>query len=144
MSIFLEGKKGNKLIIVKSKPLIGKVDVVGSKLLKIYEFLKEKLQKHDFKVLKTDWEWDKKSDAIFYFLFDKKPLPSNIEVEGPPLRIKQHVENFKKTHKKIFVKSGKIFSIEKRKFALPENLLKNIIKNQFVKERSKSIKIKII
>src|SRR3989344_987946 len=70
-SLFLKEKTSNsKLIIIKADPLSGKIDVVGSKLLKIYEFLNEKLQKHDFRIKKTDWEWYKKSDAVFYFLFD--------------------------------------------------------------------------
>ena len=144
MSIFLEGKKGNKLIIVKAKPLIGKADVIGSKLLKIYEFLNEKLQKYDFRIKRTDWEWDKKNDVIFYFLFDNKLLPKFVEIEGPPIKIKQHAANFKKMHKKTFVKINKIYALEQRNFIKPIDLLKNIVKNQFVKERAKSIKVEVI
>ena len=144
-SLFLSQKpKNNKLIIIKAKQLKGKIDVVGSKLLRIYEFLKEELQKYDFKILKTNWEWDKKNDAIYYFLFDKKPLSKFVKIAGPPLKIKQHIENFKKMHKKAFVKNRRFFAIDKRKFTKPEDLLKNIAKNQFVKERSKSIKIHIL
>ena len=144
-SLFLKEKSiNNRLITMKIKPLIGKIDVVGSKLLRIYEFLKEELQKYDFKILKTNWEWDKKNDAIYYFLFDKKPLSKFVKIVGPPLKIKQHVDNFKKMHKKTFVKNRRIFAIEKRKFTKPEDLLKSIVKNQFVKERSKSIKIHIL
>ena len=144
-SLFLkENKKYTKLIIAKSKPLAGKADVVGSKLLKVYEFLKEEMRRHDFKIIKTDWEWDKKNDAIFYFLLDKKPLPKNIEIEGPPLKIKQHVENFRKIHKKNLIKNGKIYASEQRKFLVPENLLKKLTKNKFAKERSKSVKINVL
>src|SRR3989338_2116652 len=143
-SLFLKEKTSNsKLIIIKADPLSGKIDVVGSKLLKIYEFLNEKLQKHDFRIKKTDWEWYKKSDAVFYFLFDNKPLPKFFEIEGPPLKIKQHADNFKKIHKKTFVKKNKIYALEQRNFTKPINLLKNIVKNQFVKERSKLIKVEV-
>ena len=144
-SLFMSLKsKDKKLIMIKAKPLMGKIDVVGSKLLKIYEFLNQQLEKHEFKALKAEWEWNKKDDAVFYFLFGKKSLPNIIEMEGPPLAIKNHVEHFKKTHKKTYVKSGKIFASEKRKFLVPENLLKDAIKNEFAKERSKSIKIKVL
>ncbi len=143
-SLFLKEKSiNNRLITMKIKPLIGKIDVVGSKLLKIYEFLKEELKKHGFKIIKTDWEWDKKNDAIFYFLFDKKPLSKNIEIEGPPIKIKQHVEHFKKMHKKVFVKNNRLYAKDKRKYTLVEDFLKNLVKNQFVKERIKSITINI-
>ncbi|MBI2660260.1 CCA tRNA nucleotidyltransferase [Candidatus Woesearchaeota archaeon] len=142
---FLRQKtKEKKLAIAKIRPLSGKTDVVGTKLLKIYELVKQQLQKNNFRTTKTDWEWDKKNDAIFYFLFDRKPLAKTFKFEGPPVRIKQHAENFKKAHKKTFVKDGKIYAIEKRKFTHPEGLLNSIIKNQFVKERSKSAKTEIL
>ena len=144
-SLFLKEKTNNaKLIIIKAVQLSGKADVVGSKLLKIYEFLNKKLQKHGFKIIKTDWEWDKKNNAIFYFLFDNKPLPKFVEIEGPPIKIKQHVDNFKKMHKKTFAKKNKIYALEQRKFTKPIEMLKNLIKDRFVKERAKSIKIEIL
>ena len=103
-----------------------------------------KLHKQEFKIIKTAWEWDKRNDALFYFLFDKKPLSKNVKIQGPPIKMKQHVDNFKKIHKKTFAKSGKIFASEQRKFTIPEDLLKIIIKNEFVKEKSASIKIDIL
>ena len=44
-------------------------------------------------------------------------------------------------HKRTFVKSGKIYASEKRKFTMPEDLLKTAVKNDFVKEKNRSIKI---
>ncbi len=143
--IFLTEKaQNNKLIILKAEPLSGKIDIVGTKLLKVYEFLKSELNKHDFKIIKTDWEWDKKNYAFFYLLFDKKLLSKIIKIEGPPVKIEQHVVNFKKIHKKIFVKNGRIYSEEKRKFLTPEGLLGIVVKTKFVKDRCKSIKIDIL
>ena len=139
--LFLNEKsKDKRLIMIKLSPLSGKTDIVGTKLLKIYEFLIQGLQKHDFKILKSGWEWGKKSDAVLYFLFDEKPLGKHVEIEGPPVRIKYHAEQFKKIHKKTFVRSKKIFALEQREFLVPEGLLKSLIKNQFVKERCKSLK----
>ena len=143
-SIFSELKnKNKKLIIIEAGPLNGKIDVVGSKLVKIYEFLKKKLQNHDFVIFSSDWEWNKKDDAIFYFLFDKKQLSKTIEVEGPPLEMQQHAENFRKIHRKTFEKSGKIHAVDEREHIFPETLLKELIESQYAKERSKSIKLKI-
>ena len=105
-SLFLTEKSADrKLIIIKLRTLAGKIDVVGSKLLKIFEFLNENLVKHGFKIIKSDWEWDKKGEALFYLLFSKKPLPKTTEIEGPPIKIKQHSETFKKSHKSAFVKN---------------------------------------
>ncbi len=143
-SSFLQSKGSTKkLIILKAEPLTGKIDVAGSKLMKSFEFLSKELQNKNFKIIKSGWEWDKRSEAMMYFLFDKKPLPKTIEIEGPPLSIGQHVGNFKKSHKKTFLKSGKIFAAEKRKYIQAEELIKHLIKNAFVKERTKSIKMDI-
>ena len=71
-------------------------------------------------------------------------MPKFIEVEGPPLKIKPHVDNFKKMHKKTIIKNRKIYAIEERKFINPEELLKDIIKSEFVRERSKLIKIDVL
>jgi tRNA nucleotidyltransferase (CCA-adding enzyme) len=142
MQAFLNRKiKDKKVIVAKVSPLSGKTDVIGTKLLKTYEFLKEQLGKRDFRLLETDWEWDRKNDAILYFLFPKKALPKNVEIEGPPLKIRQHAENFRKIHKKTFARGNKIFAVEKRKFLEPEQLLGAMAKSQFVRERIKSIKI---
>ena len=140
-SIFLKGKNNNKLLKAAAKPLNGKADVVGSKLLKIFEFLSQNLEKKSFKIIKSDWEWNKKDDAIFYFLLENKKLSSFIEIEGPLLSMKMHVLNFKKTHKKTYAKKDRIFASEKREFAKPENLLRSLMKNQYVKEKCKSIRM---
>ena len=63
-----EKSKYRKLIVIKVKPLAGKIDVVGSKLLKIYEFFVGELLKYDFKVIRSGWEWDKTNDTIFYLI----------------------------------------------------------------------------
>ncbi len=136
--------KNTKLVILKIKPVAGKIDVVGTKLLKIYEFLNRQLQKHGFKIIKSGWEWNKKDDGLFYYLFDKKQLPRTIELEGPPLAIKHHVEQFKKIHKHTFNKSKRIFALEKRKYTSPEDLLKNLSMHEFVRERGKSMKINVL
>ena len=131
-SLFTE-LKGNdkKLIILEAEPLRGKIDVVGSKLMKIFEFMKNELTKQDFKILKSDWEFNKNGNVFFYLLFEKTPLPKTIEIGGPPLEMKQHVDNFKKIHKKTFEKSGKIHSIDEREYKIPEDLLKELIKSDY-------------
>ncbi len=144
-SLFLGMKsKGKKLIIIEAEPLIGKIDVVGSKLMKIFEFFNQQLQKHGFKILKSEWEWNKNSNSAFYFIFNKEPLPKTVEVKGPPLEMKQHVDNFRKMHKKTFEKSGKMHAIDSREFLFPEDLLNELIKSDYSKERSKSLKLKVL
>jgi tRNA nucleotidyltransferase (CCA-adding enzyme) len=110
-------------------------------MLKIFEFFRQQLEKNKFKIIKSDWEWEKNSNAIFYFLFENKNLPEYAEIEGPPLTMKEHVGNFRRTHRKTYPKNGKIFASEKREFAKPEDLLRSLMKIQYVKEKCSLIRV---
>ena len=144
MDKFLKGKIGNRnLIMVKLSALDGKSDIAGSKIVKAYEFFIRELEKNEFKIIKKGLEFQD-SAATACFLFGKKGLEKTRLVEGPPLKLSQHVLNFKKLHKKTFKKNGKIVALEKRKFTKAEELLKKISKENYVKERCKSVKIKAI
>ena len=46
-------------------------------------------------------------------------------------------------HKKAFVDDKRLYAYVKRKFVLPEKLLKFFIKETYVKEKIKSAKLKI-
>jgi len=130
--------KKNKLILLEAKALSGKKDVVGSKLLKIFEFLSGKLE--DFKIYDSGWEWNK--NTLFWFIVDKKPLDKFVIKQGPPVKLKDHVKRFKKQYKgKTFVKKGKIYAKDKREFVDAEKLVKKLIKDEYVKEKIKDIKI---
>ena len=137
----MQKKGGMKLVKLLVQPLEGKTDIVGAKMLKIFGFLNSKIKNNGFKVLRSDWEWDKKNNAVFYLLFDKKPLPKMVEIEGPPVCIENHAENFKKKHRKTFVRGGKIFAKETRKFTQPENFLRHSVRDPSLKFYCKSIKL---
>ena len=144
-NIFSEMKNNqdkNSLFVVQLKPLDGKIDVVGSKLLKIYETLIEEIKKNDFKLVKSDWEWNKGGGAYFYFLFDKSKISKFKMIRGPPLALKEHVARFKQIHKKTFTKSGHVFSKDKRKYYSPKDLFEKSVKSEFVTERCGSIKFR--
>lgn len=133
--------KGNKLITVEVTPLKGKEDIVGTKLLKAFEFIQKQLAIYEFKVIDSNWNWSKK--AIFYFIMDKKELPEIKDWRGPPLGAKERVMSFKKKHKTTYVKENKIFAKVKRKYTKPEALAKDLIKDEYVKDRVKCAVIKL-
>ena len=137
---FLKLKHGKKLVKISCAPLEGKIDVVGSKIFKIFEFIKQKCKERDFNIIKSDWEFGR-NESCMYFLFEDKKLPESETLQGPPVELKVHVDNFRKMHRNTFVKSGKIFAREKRKFSAAEGLIKEICKSGFVKEKTKSVKI---
>ena len=93
-------------------------------------------------MLKSGWSWDKEKSAFFYFILKKEVLPEQEQVIGPFVRQKLHVKKFMKKHKKTVIKKKRIFAVEKRKFRVAEDLIKDTIKSTYVKEKISSIKIR--
>ena len=124
-------------IVLEVGALKGKEDVVGAKLLKVFDFLNKKLEKEGFKV-KSHWTFDRETKAYFYFKandVDKIKI-----IEGPNVKFKDHVLLFRKKHKNTFVKGNIIYAKEKRKFVKAKDYIKELIKDEYVKERVKKIK----
>jgi len=130
----------NKLLTIEAKPKAGKEDVVGCKLLKAFEYVVRKLEKNDFKVLEKEWEWNIKSKAVFYFIIKKEKLSATKKWFGPPLKAKPYVKEFKKKHKKTFTEKGRVAAFIKRKFKTPEELIKSLKKDDYVKEKLKNLR----
>ncbi|MFH1316001.1 MAG: CCA tRNA nucleotidyltransferase [Candidatus Woesearchaeota archaeon] len=129
--------KGKNLILVEAEGLEGKEDVVGSKLRKAYEHILDGLK--DFQVKETNWSWDFKK-AIFWFNVGKKEI-DKIEIkEGPPVKIKDHTKNFIKRYRNSFIDKGRVYAKVKRKYYKINDVVKELIKDKYVKEKVKAIK----
>ncbi len=83
-------------------------DIAGTKLLKYFKYLKAELEKK-FELGKAAFHYDDKKKADYYFNIKSKP----IIISGPPIAMNIAVANFKKAHKKTFVKAGKVCAKEK-------------------------------
>lgn len=130
----------NKLILIESTPLKGKEDVIGSKLLKAFTYIKKQIVLNEFSLIDSGWKWNKKS--LFYFIAKDEILSKEVKRTGPPLKSKKNVERFKKKHKKTFVKKRRIYANVKREYRKADDLIKNLVTDNFVKKRIKNIKIK--
>ena len=126
------------LVLVMVTPTEGKKDAVGAKLLKVFEFLREKLQ--IFGLLQDGWAWDKGSEALFYFVAKKKELPESEVRIGPPLKMKEFVDDFKKKNKNTFEEGGRIKANVKVEHPQLKDFVNVLLKNEYVKERIKGIK----
>ena len=129
---------------MNARPLTGKIDVIGSKLLKSYEFICKELTKNDFNPVSRGWEWDKKGEAYLYFIFLGRKLSKNYEVKGPPSAMKEYADSFRKKHKKNLVRSGYVIGVERRKYLMPEQLLKSAITSEFIREKVYSIGMRLV
>lgn len=131
-------KKKGFFLKIKITPVEGVENVIGVKLLKAGEFLKEKLE--EFQVVYSDWEWDKKNDAIWRFVLKKEEISKETIMQGPPIRFKEHCERFKSCHEKTFLKKGKLFAQVLRQNTTPKTVLSAEFNNKYLKDKAKTIK----
>jgi len=139
-------------ILFKVRPLDGKRDVVGSKLLKVFNHINRHLALHDFEVRGSGWDWNRKSNgndsrknkdntARMWFYIKIIKLSTTKIVEGPPLEEKLHVERFRSVHENTYNKRGRVYARVCRVFLEPKALVKKMISGDFVKERVESIRV---
>ncbi|HJX06018.1 MAG TPA: CCA tRNA nucleotidyltransferase [Candidatus Nanoarchaeia archaeon] len=132
--------KDEWLVLLKIKPLEGNEDVVGTKVLKCFEHVEKQLRKHDFKLIEKGWEFDV-DESIIYYIVKKEKLSTNKILTGPPVKVKKNAEMFRKKHKKVFERQGRLYAEEKRKYNTPDQLVKDLTKESYVKERVKAVSI---
>ncbi|MBU4493281.1 MAG: CCA tRNA nucleotidyltransferase [Nanoarchaeota archaeon] len=136
-----EKSKGKNLVLLDVKALDGKEDVVGSKLLKAFNYIAKNLVSNGFTVYDKGWKWDKKKKALFWFILKDEILPESFKRVGPPVKNKENVKAFMKKHKKTFIQGRRICANVKREFRKPENLIKAMKKAKYLKQRAKKIEI---
>ncbi len=132
-------KKKGKIIYCKVAPLKTKKDVAGAKLLKAFEYCRNEVGRAGFKLHMAGWQYGQES--FFYFVVDKKPLNSFMLRSGPPLKHKQGVVHFRKQHKKVVVKDGRLYARVPRTFIHLEDCLKALLKSENVTERLQNISL---
>jgi len=133
--------KGRKLMLFDVTAKAGKEDIVGSKLLKAFEFIKNSITKNDFMLYEAGWTWNKKKKALFYYVCKDDALAKTKTIKGPKKRMKFHAKNFMKKHKKTFVKDGWLYAEVKRKCTKIDGLVKELIKDAYVTEKVLAIRI---
>ena len=143
-SYFIEKKFDIKQIkadlILEIIPLKGKQDIIGAKILKSIEYIKNKLDEEGFIVNKFDWHFDKETYA--WFNIKNLTLPKEVKHYGPFLKDEKNIINFKKKWKKYKLQKDnkRVFVIIKRKYTKANDYLKVLVKDKYVKERVKTIK----
>ncbi|HII15395.1 MAG TPA: CCA tRNA nucleotidyltransferase [Nanoarchaeota archaeon] len=138
----LKKKAGkNAFFMVEAKPVDGKKDVVGAKLLKCFEHIKKELASHDFRIIDSGWEWEKK--AVFWLIAPKEELPMLYKHYGPPLAEAGRLRQFKEAWhaREVLEEDGVSYVLAKRKFRDAKSLLKAVVKDDYFMERVKSVKL---
>lgn len=128
-------------IVLKVKPLKGKSDIVGAKLMKGYEFIKKTIKPYEIK--RSGWYWDKKNICYYYYSTKKNELPKEFIQYGPQPNYKEHVKKFKAKYKKTLFdkKEDRWYTKVKRKITNIEKLVKFKLKDEQLSIRNGGIEI---
>ena len=134
--------ENEEIIILDLISLDGKTDVVGSKIMKSFDYIKSQLKKNNFIIISSEWKWDKKRDAQMYFVVDKKILSKTFVRTGPPISEKNPCLSFLQKNLDTFQRNDRYYANVIRKYRKPKNLLKDIINNEYIVKKVEKIKIK--
>ncbi|MBN1156758.1 CCA tRNA nucleotidyltransferase [Candidatus Woesearchaeota archaeon] len=139
---FLKKKYTNKnLIILLVQPGKGKTDVVGGRIVKYFEHVKSKLRQNDFVLLDSGWHWNKKDDALLWFVLPRKQLQKTRIFAGPPTKEKAHIANFKSKHSHTFIEKNKMYALVEREFRDGRELVIEMLKSNPAQFRFRNIKM---
>jgi len=125
-------KRGHVLQFCAKAPK-GKEDVVGTKLLHVFEYLKRYLD--EFDIVASGWRWNKGAHAEYWYVVKTRTLPATMIRAGPPLELTHSVKQFKKAHKKTFVRDHRLMAEIKRPWRTPEEAVAAAAKDTYVKDR---------
>ncbi len=127
------------IVWLKIKPLKGKDDIIGSKIVKVMEYIREKSTAYGFKIIEHGWDYNLKNTNM-WFVFNGT-IPRFYYVRGPAAKNKIHAERFRQKHKNVFEKQGVLWAKEKRKFTHPLSFILNLINDKYITERISKIKV---
>lgn len=131
-------KKRQCMLILKAMPMHGKLDTIGTKILKAMEKIAKAFQNEEFTVLEANWDWEEvpKKPALLWFVIKEQKLTKKKEQRGPPLKMRKDVEAFQKKHKKTLFKEERIVAEVERKWTTPDALLASLLKRADIKEKA--------
>ncbi len=130
-----------KDVVLQVEPLEGKRDIVGTKMLKVFEELVKELENNGFTIKEKEWSWDEK--AYFWFSVKEKVLEKMYKHRGPPIKMKKYVEEFKKKHKglKLLKEKNYVYILKEREYRDLNECVKKLIKKKSIQCRVKKIKV---
>ena len=124
-------KKKKEFILIETKTSKPEGGVAGSKLLKFYNYLQREIELY-FNVKNKGFNYNGKKSARYFFVAERK---KELICNGPFSKDKENSKKFKKEHKKVFEKKGRLYAKRKINFELDEFMQKWKKKNaRIIKE----------
>jgi tRNA nucleotidyltransferase (CCA-adding enzyme) len=135
-------KDNESLFFFELKHAKGKEDVIGCKILKVFEHMKKFYVIHGFDIIDCGWYWDKVSFAFLWFIIRKETLSKTFIHKGPPVSVKINYAAFVKKHPDAFEKDGNSFAEIERQFRTPYDISKWFMEDPYILERVEHLKLK--
>jgi tRNA nucleotidyltransferase (CCA-adding enzyme) len=127
--------KGYEFVLLKIKTKRQPGDIAGSKLLKFYRHLSQEMERF-FDIKAKGFEYDKIQTSRIFLVAEKK---REIIKQGPKIEDSENANTFRKKHKQIFIKNGRLYSRMKVNFSLRSFLASWVSRNiKKIKEMSVS------
>ncbi len=130
---------GKKLSIVEAVPYDGKKDIVGSKLLKAFQYIKKQAKINGFTIISSGWEWDK--NAVFWFISKNETLSEKFIKQGPPLSQSINAKKFIEKNRDYFIKNNRLYARADRKYRKIGEFIKDILNSEYIREKLKSARL---
>ena len=115
-------------------PLEGSKDVVGTKLFKAHGFILRLAREAGFTLLDEGFEFDGRR-AFCFLVVKERRLPSEVELQGPPLSARRDAQRFRDAHDRVQERQGRLFALEPRPVRTLKSLFSAALKDPYVKER---------
>jgi tRNA nucleotidyltransferase (CCA-adding enzyme) len=122
-------------IVLSVVRLEGKRDIALAKMRALFDRILREFSYSGFKVKDSGW------DSSHYW-FKVSKLSKDYRHYGPLVSMKEHSKAFRKKYgRKVKVSRGRCYVVLKRKYVDPREFLKDLIKEKFVKEKVKKIRV---
>lgn len=128
-------------IVLVVTPLEGKKDIIGTKILKVYELTRKSLDNADFGVSASGWFWKKK--AYLYFNVHYQTLHETRKHYGPPRDKQMHLAQFQEKYEGRMIKEDEkgLYVILPREITDYKMFMKRLVKEKAITELVKKVKI---
>ncbi len=121
----------------------GKEDIVGAKLMKAREYMLNQLRLGEFTVTNTGWTWDKAKKASLWFIVKEEKLSKEMDRVGPPMKARMAVRAFREKHPEAYAKNDRLYAKVPRKCRTPVELMTNLTRCAYMREKVSRISLKV-
>lgn len=104
-------KKGNGFLEFVFRTDRQEGDIAGTKMRKFFDFVCSHLEEKGQGILEKEFYYSGEGKEAKGYVVIKRQ--EEIEVEGPPLKMKEAAKNFRKSRNKVYEKKGKLYVREK-------------------------------